>query len=677
MEEINTVNIYLDLVFKEVEEELKGDEVLLRLLDSQNLPKLIEGQKELIKAYLSSWTQNKREFSKKFEELYTSLSVPYAVISWSLGKILQVLINRLIKEGYSYEFIERIREHLGGLINEIAKHYLKEESKRLLKEDESLFKEKPLYRVHKDWIRKFATAILEDKPEEIPILSADKCEFTKVLNYPESLFVCMDLNLCTYIHDLHNLIHTTASTVYNFVVKGKYSQAYMAFKDLSEVLLKLQRSISELYLNAYSYPEEKFFNFLSSYIQTDGTKYVSLIDVKELSRINELYGEKVGDEVLKKLYEKLNEFMEKDLERTLVVRGTTANFYMLNVKYSPKELMSLLESLSRELQVSVKNGSGEFRPQVRIITVELEPYADITVQDLREILIFLKKKAKENNQDISLLHGEEERKKIIINLTEKYRSIKFIREKLENKDVELVFQPILCCQDGDIFGVETLVRLKEGSKLIPAYAFIDTILNLNMIEKLDEAVLEKLLNLLPRLKSLTRSVFVNLTPKSLISKDIRKLLGELAEKCRQNGINLFVELTEYEVIENKDLVKEISREIGIKIAIDDFGSGYSSFRTVGELVEKGCIEILKIDGSITKNVLSSSAMKKIMSAISSFSRKLGLKSVAEFVENEEIHKEVRAMGIELCQGYYFSKPLDLSELTAWVVEQREERFKIG
>ena len=98
---------------------------------------------------------------------------------------------------------------------------------------------------------------------------------------------------------------------------------------------------------------------------------------------------------------------------------------------------------------------------------------------------------------------------------------------------------------------------------------------------------------------------------------------------------------------------------------------------MGELVEKGCIEILKIDGSITKNVLSSSAMKKIMSAISSFSRKLGLKSVAEFVENEEIHKEVRAMGIELCQGYYFSKPLDLSELTAWVVEQREERFKIG
>ncbi len=205
MEEINTINIYLDLVFKEVGDDLRGDEVLLRLLKPEHIPRLLEGQKELIRAYLSSWTQSKEEFSKKFQELYKSLNVPYSVISWSLGKILQVLINRLVKEGYSYEFVEKIREYLGALIDEIAKYYLKEESKKFLKEDDSLFKDKPLYKVHRNWIKTFAKAIIEEKPEDIPILSADKCEFTRVLNYPESLFVCMDLNLCTYIHDLHNL----------------------------------------------------------------------------------------------------------------------------------------------------------------------------------------------------------------------------------------------------------------------------------------------------------------------------------------------------------------------------------------------------------------------------------------------------------------------------------------
>ena len=676
MEEINTINIYLDLVFKEVEEELRGDEVLLRLLNPDSIPQLLKGQKELIRTYLSSWTQSKEEFSKKFQELYRSLNVPYAVISWSLGKILQVLINRLVKEGYSYEFVERIREHLVGLIDEIAKYYLKEESKKFLEEDDSLFKEKPLYKVHHEWIRTFAKAIIEEKPEDIPILSADKCEFTKVLNYPESLFVCMDLNLCTYIHELHNLIHTTASTVYNFLVKGKYSQAYMAFKDLSEVLLKLQRSVSELYLNAYAYPEEKFFSFLSSYIQTDGTKYVSLIDVKELSKINELFGEKVGDEILKRLHEKLKEFMERDIDRTLVIRGTTANFYMLNVRYSQEEILKLAEELRKGLHISFKNGSGECKPEVRIITIELEPFADLSVDDLRDILIFLKKKAKENNADISLLHGEEERKKIIVSLTEKYRNIKFIREKLGNKDIELVFHPIIGCESGELFGVETLVRLKDGKKLIPAYAFIDTIIKLNMIEQLDQAVLEKLIDYLPKLKSLTRSVFINLTPRSIMSKEIRRLIGEAAEYCKGNSLHLFVELTEYEVIENKELVKEVSKEVGVKIAVDDFGSGYSSFRTVGELVEKECIEILKIDGSITKNILDSHAMEKVMRAIASFSRKLGLKSIAEFVENEEILNKIKDMGIELCQGYYFSKPLDLAELTAWVVKHREESFKV-
>ena len=676
MEEINTINIYLDLVFKEVGDDLRGDEVLLRLLKPEHIPRLLEGQKELIRAYLSSWTQSKEEFSKKFQELYKSLNVPYSVISWSLGKILQVLINRLVKEGYSYEFVEKIREYLGALIDEIAKYYLKEESKKFLKEDDSLFKDKPLYKVHRNWIKTFAKAIIEEKPEDIPILSADKCEFTRVLNYPESLFVCMDLNLCTYIHDLHNLIHTTASTVYNFLVKGKYSQAYMAFKDLSEVLLKLQRSVSELYLNAYAYPEEKFFSFLSSYIQTDGRKYVSLIDVKELFKINELFGEKVGDEILKRLHEKLKEFMERDINRTLVIRGTTANFYMLNVKYSNEDILKLIDNLRKELQITFKNGSGECKPEVRIITVELEPFADLSVEDLREILIFLKKKAKESNEDVSLLHGEEERKKIIVSLTEKYRNIKFIREKLANKEIELVFHPIIECNGEKPFGVETLVRLKDGKKLIPAYAFIDTIINLNMIEELDNAVLEKLSQYLPKLKSLTRSVFVNLTPRSIMSKEIRQKLGQLAENCKKNGVQLFVELTEYEIIENKELVKEVSKEIGVKIAVDDFGSGYSSFRTVGELVEKECIEILKIDGSITKNILDSSAMEKVMKAIASFSRKLGLKSVAEFVENEEILKRIKDMGVDLCQGYYFSKPLDLAELTAWIVEQREESFKV-
>ena len=69
-------------------------------------------------------------------------------------------------------------------------------------------------------------------------------------------------------------------------------------------------------------------------------------------------------------------------------------------------------------------------------------------------------------------------------------------------------------------------------------------------------------------------------------------------------------------------------------------------------------------------------MEKVMKAIASFSRKLGLKSVAEFVENEEILKKIKDMRVDLCQGYYFSKPLDLAELTAWIVEQREESFKV-
>ena len=91
-----------------------------------------------------------------------------------------------------------------------------------------------------------------------------------------------------------------------------------------------------------------------------------------------------------------------------------------------------------------------------------------------------------------------------------------------------------------------------------------------------------------------------------------------------------------------------------KIAIDDFGTGYSNF----EYLIKLKADFLKIDGSLIRNLERDDNARIVVSTIVEFSKKLGMKTIAEFVENEEIFNIVKEMGIDYSQGYFFSMPIE-------------------
>lgn len=97
--------------------------------------------------------------------------------------------------------------------------------------------------------------------------------------------------------------------------------------------------------------------------------------------------------------------------------------------------------------------------------------------------------------------------------------------------------------------------------------------------------------------------------------------------------------------------------MGCKVAIDDFGSGYSNF----EHLLKMDIDFLKIDASIIKNIAKDESSYKITKTIIEFAKSLNLKTIAEYVENEEIFKIARSLGVDYSQGYYFSPPIDSPE----------------
>ena len=125
-------------------------------------------------------------------------------------------------------------------------------------------------------------------------------------------------------------------------------------------------------------------------------------------------------------------------------------------------------------------------------------------------------------------------------------------------------------------------------------------------------------------------------------------------KCRATSRIIF-EILENESVENYEEMAMAVMEfksLGVKVAIDDFGSGYSNFSHVLQLG----IDYIKIDGSLIKNITTDKQSEILVRGIVDFSKRLEIKTIAEYVENREIFEKLRLMGIDYAQGYYIGRP---------------------
>ncbi len=665
LEEIRGVHKYLHNIFREIKKELEEDQFIKAFVkSSKNLQELMEGQENLIREYLENWNREAIDFSRHFEELYKKVEVPYAVVAWNIERIKNKIVEKLIDEGYSHEFLLKIRRYLEDLVDQIAKIYLKRDASALLNFKSSPFSDRLLYSAHITWLTKIAECIEKEDFTEFPVMSVYECEFSDVLGYPESLFVCMDANMCTYVHELHALIHNTANTFYAFYTKGAYYQAYRVFKDLLELIAKLLKTITELYFLAYSDQEANFFKLVHNLSLQKGYKYVSMIDVVGLRSINRTYGEKVGNLVLKEVEKRLRELLSKDVSRTLLVKGATSDFFMLNIDYSPEEIEKLVEEMVKKLHFELSVNGKSLAVEVTVSTIELEPFVELNEGDLRDILYFLKEEAKKSVKHTRLSTGKEERQRILAWINEKYRNVEKIKAKIEKGEIELVFHPIVSASDTEkIAGAEVLVRIKEEERLIPAGVFIDLIYQLNLVERLDRLVLKRLRELSPKLRGVLDTLFINVSARSLASETyLKELSGFISD---MKDFKVAIELTEHELLENIDTVIHVSKNGHVAIAVDDFGTGYSSLKVVADLVERESLKFLKIDGSLIRDILRSHAIRKVVDVISVLSKRLNVKTVAEFIEGPEELTAVRSMGIDYCQGYHIARPMPLGELLAW------------
>ena len=232
--------------------------------------------------------------------------------------------------------------------------------------------------------------------------------------------------------------------------------------------------------------------------------------------------------------------------------------------------------------------------------------------------------------------------------------------------IRAAYQPIITLAEGGVVAEEALARwvLRDGT-VSPAQAFIETADACGLLPAVDETVLSQTLARCHRRQALgepARLHFVNISTALLMAPDRLARVADLVAPCGMSWTGgdsrvraLVVEITERELIPHlPSLVRALHPLLaaGVRLALDDFGSGYSSFLYLAELP----ITFLKIEQALIARVGRDSRVDMMVAAIARMATDLNVITIAEGIESAETAAAVAALGVTWGQGYYFGRP---------------------
>ena len=230
---------------------------------------------------------------------------------------------------------------------------------------------------------------------------------------------------------------------------------------------------------------------------------------------------------------------------------------------------------------------------------------------------------------------------------------------IKEKRIIAYFQPIVTTAEQSVYAYEALARLvSDDGEIISANGFIDAAERSGVITDLDkhmiQIVTDRLLNTTSEAKDYPL-VFINISP---VSAQNRGILQYTSSICKEKGIPpecIVFEMTEREVVSDMTSMKNFLGELraqGFAFALDDFGSGYNSFRYLRELY----FDYVKIDGELVKNMRHNKADVALVESLNSLCSKLEMTTIAEFVEDNESLTQLKEMGVVYCQGFHTGSP---------------------
>jgi diguanylate cyclase (GGDEF)-like protein/PAS domain S-box-containing protein len=387
-----------------------------------------------------------------------------------------------------------------------------------------------------------------------------------------------------------------------------------------------------------------------------------VMDVDLFKNINSIYGHAFGDKLLVLIAQRLKSLIRD----TDIVARTSGDNFALFIKNLPSQegALRIAEIISKSF-LQPFHIDGVTTNCTLSIGISLFPHDAKNAEGLfkkAEQAMFDAKDNGRNSFSFFTSTMEESATRILKLKNE-------LEEAINKNMLDVVFQPIVSLQTQSISKFEALVRWNNNGWWVSPVDFIPVAENFNLIGKVGEIVLRKSCDVLKQLKkqgfneiifNINRSIYE--FPREKVNNN---LWLNIIEECGLTPSDICFELTESVLAPENDnnisLLKNL-QDAGCTIALDDFGTGYSSL----SYLRRFSIDILKIDRSFIKEMTVVNEDKILVSAIISMAKALGIKVVAEGVEQKEEVDILTQLGCDFIQGYYFSKPLSAEDLVNYL-----------
>ena len=242
-----------------------------------------------------------------------------------------------------------------------------------------------------------------------------------------------------------------------------------------------------------------------------------------------------------------------------------------------------------------------------------------------------------------------------------------LKHALKTGQLALHYQPKIKLENGKIYGVEALLRWEHPSRgMIPPGLFIPRAEQSTLIDLITEFVLEQAVKQLSiwQKSGINVTISVNISTRNLLKPGFTEFIVRLLNQYDLRGELLELEITEGSLmIDVNRAIDELNRltRLNIVISIDDFGTGYSSLQYLHQLP----ISVLKIDQSFVRRLPDDQGAAYIIEAAVTLAHNLGLKAIAEGVENRDVYELLQSMNCDMVQGYMVSHPLPAPAFVAW------------
>jgi len=390
------------------------------------------------------------------------------------------------------------------------------------------------------------------------------------------------------------------------------------------------------------------FKRLNDLISSSSKPMAVLVKIENFDNIENFYGQKLTQEIEESFAAQLFDFMPKGsgFKNVFILRNGEYAFAKDRANSTKTD-----QDVIKELQLFQKS-VNDAKIEIDGLDYDISVIISIAYGDeVLENAMYGVKQLLETKQNFivanDLASKEHTQAQVNINI------LKMIKVAMDRSRIISYFQPIVNNKTKKIEKYESLVRLIDNDEnIVSPFFFLNIAKKGKYYTQITSIVLD---NSFKALDITEADISINISALDIEKEQISQKIFSLLEQHKESAHRVVLELLEDEEVKDFEVIKSFISKVkalGVSIAIDDFGSGYSSFERLLEYQP----DILKLDGGLIKNIESDKFSLSIVKTMVNFAKEQNIKVVAEYVENEGIYNILCDLGVDYSQGYYFGKP---------------------